>query len=105
MAKLNDSLEITGRLSEYSFYRMKGVDKIIMRRGKGPSRKKIAKDPQYVNTRYYNMEWQGCTKATYDIRLAMIPLHMFADYNFTPELNKLNKKIQKLTTVGRLGER
>jgi len=61
MAILDGSLKFTGKLGNISFYKMSGTDKIIMRAGNGPSKKKIMNDPHFARTRENIREFGACS--------------------------------------------
>ena len=98
MAKLEGNIQITGSLDSLSFYKMRGSDKIIVRRKGGPSSKDVQQSPIFENTRRNNREFGGRAAATAFIKRVLNPLAFLADYNFTGPLNALIKPIQKLDT-------
>ncbi len=94
MAFLNNTMGIIGSFGNLSAYRMKGSDKIIVRTKGGASKKKIKKSPVFARTRENNSEFSGCAKMVKSIRSAIQPIGHLADFNFTPSLIALCKKIQ-----------
>lgn len=105
MAKLHTSFEFTGPLGNFSFYRMRGVDRIVMRQKGGPSRKQILSDDSFKNVRLNLAEFSGCAMATRLMRRMFRAFHPLADYNFTGSLNGLFKRIQLLDEVHAWGTR
>ena len=59
MAKLSGPLSFEGKLQDFSAYKMKGVDGIVLRMGWGPSKEDIRTKDNYVNTRRINCEFGG----------------------------------------------
>ena len=105
MAKLEGNLQITGSLDKLSFYKMRGSDKIIVRRKGGPSSKQVKQSPKFENTRRNNREFGGRAAATAYIKNVLNPLRFLADYNITEPLNALLKPIQKMDTSNHWGQR
>ncbi len=94
MATLNQPFGFTGSLGGLSAYRMKGTDKIVLRRKSNAGRQRLLHDPNYAHTRLNNEEWKGCIAAGKDIRRAIQGLRHLADYNFSGPLHALCKNIQ-----------
>src|ERR1035437_6202805 len=98
-------MQMTGSIQGVSFYTLKGSDKVIMRTKGGATKKRIAKGPEFENTRKQNMEFGGCSKFGSKARKAFGGLHRLADYNVTPVLNAMGKDLMKLDTVSEVGKR
>jgi hypothetical protein len=98
-------MQMTGSIQGVSFYTLKGSDKVIMRTKGGATKKQIANSPKFENTRKQNMEFGGCSKFGSKARKAFGGLHRIADYNVTPLLNAMGKKLMKLDTVSEVGKR
>ena len=105
MAQLIGDIQITGSLQNLSFYKMRGSDKIIVRKKGGPTRKQVKHSPKFENTRRNNKEFGGRAIAAMYIKSALHHLMYLADYNITGPLNALLKPIQKLDTVSEWGKR
>ena len=105
MAKLSGNIQITGTLDNLSFYKMRGVDKIVVRRKSGPTKKQIKTLPAYENTRRSNSEWIATTRAAQRLRRAMNFVTPVADFNISGPLNALTRKILKLSETGTKGQR
>ncbi|AEV98981.1 hypothetical protein A4D02_10515 [Niastella koreensis] len=105
MAKLEGNIQITGSLDNLSFYKMRGSDKIIVRRKGGPSAEQVRKAPNFENTRRNNGEFGGRAAATALIKQVLNPLRFLADYNITGPLNALLKPIQHMDTDNDWGQR
>lgn len=101
----NKTLDITGRLGNFSLYKPKGSDKTIARTRGGADKKKILKSPKFALTRLNNYEFGIAAQGACEIRRAMIQLKHLADYNFTPPLNALCRSIMKMDGEHPLGER
>ena len=105
MAFLSGGPEFTGSIGNMSYYKMKGTDKIVVRKKGGASKKKIKTLPSFARTRENNAEFGGCANTVRSIRHALYPLNKLADYNFTPTLTTLAKNIQLLDNVNERGKR
>lgn len=105
MATLENGFEFTGRLGNFSAYRMKGSDKIIIRKKGGPSRKQVLKSKKFVRLRENMGEFRAVGKTANAIRSPLRHVWHLADYNFSSELSKLCKKIQLLDPIGDRGDR
>lgn len=105
MAQLIGEILFTGSLQKLSAYKMRGSDKIILRKKGGPSKKQIKHSPHFDLTRKNNNEFGGRAKAAARIKRVLHPLLFLADYNITGPLNALLKPIQKLDTDSERGKR
>lgn len=105
MAFLSNGPEFTGSIGNMSYYRMKGTDKIVVRKKGGASKEQIKTSPSFARTRENNAEFSGCANTVRSIRHALFPLNKLADYNFTPTLTTLAKNIQLLDKVNERGKR
>jgi hypothetical protein len=105
MAKLDGILSFTGSLQNLSAYKMRGSDKIILRKKGGPTKKQIKHSPKFANTRRNNMEFGGRSLAAACIKSCLHPLLFLADHNITAPLNALLRAIQKMDTESGLGKR
>lgn len=105
MAKLEGNIQFTGSLQNLSFYKMRGCDKIVVRKKGGPTRKQIQRSPNFDVTRRNNQEFGGRAKAAKFIKYALHPLLFLADYNITGPLNALLSPIQKMDTTSGKGKR
>ena len=105
MGKLIDGFQIDGTVGNLSFYRMKGVDKPIVRTPGGPSRNKVLKSKSFELTRKNASEFTRCVFASSGIRDALRHVRHLADYNFTPVLSSLCKKVQLLDGINDRGKR
>lgn len=105
MAIITNDLQLTGAMGNITAYKMRGSDKIIVRRKGGASKEQMKHSPAFERTRENNTEFGGCSNAGKVIRQVLFPVKHLADYNFSSTLNKLTKKIQLLDTVGERGKR
>jgi hypothetical protein len=104
MAFLED-LKITGSLGNLSFYRMRGVDQIVVRTKGGPRKEHVKNSPSFATPRLYMSEFGGCSKMGKEVRLMMHPVRKLSDYNFSGFINKALKIVQKQDGIGELGRR
>lgn len=105
MAKLDGIIQLTGSIDNLSFYKMRGSDKIIIRRKGGPSKKQVKYSPNFENTRHNNMEFGGRALAAATIKNYLHPLLFLADHNIVGPLNALLRAIQKMDTESGRGKR
>lgn len=105
MATLISGVEFTGSLGNVTAYRMRGTDKIILRRKGGATKKRIKNDPKFDLTRRNNAEFAGRSAASKYVMKMLQPVKALADYNIAGPLNALMKPIQELDTTSDLGKR
>jgi len=105
MARVKGALQITGGIQGVSFYTMKGSDTIFMRTKGGPSKRRLKVGDEFKNVRLHQTEWGGCVRFSQYICRGMGKVYKLADYNVSPKLNGLGKRIMKLDTVHPLGTR
>lgn len=105
MALLESDFQFTGPLGNLSAYRMRGVDKIVVRRKGGASKKRIKNDREFARTRELNSEFAGRAKGVKHIMRAMYELKPVADHNFYGKLNALLKLVQDRDDEFSSGER
>jgi hypothetical protein len=100
-----EELNITGSLGNLSFYKMRGVDKIVVRRKGGAPKEYVKNSPTFKVPRLYMSEFGGCSKMGKEVRLMMHPVRVLSDYNFSGFINKALKIVQKQDGTGELGQR
>jgi len=105
MAQLLSDFGFTGSLGKLSAYKMRGVDKTILRTRGGASKQKIKSHPNFEIVRRNNSEFGGCANAGKWIRLMLGAQTAVADYNIAGPINALVKPIQVLDTVTPQGQR
>lgn len=105
MAKLEGNILFTGTLNNLSAYKMRGSDKIILRRKGGPTKKQVKHSPNFENTRRNNKEFGGRAMAAACIKHCLHPFGFLADHNITAPLNALLRAIQKMDTTSGWGKR
>jgi hypothetical protein len=105
MATLEGSILFTGSLNNLSAYKMRGSDKIIVRRKGGPTKKQVKHSPNFENTRRNNKEFGGRAMAAACIKRCLHPFGFLADHNITAPLNALLQPIQKMDTTSGRGKR
>lgn len=104
MAQLED-IQFTGRLGSVSAYRMRGIDRIILRTKGGASKNQIKTSPAFDMTRRYISEFGGCSAMGACVRRALGTQKALADYNISGPINAILKVVQKNDTVSDLGRR
>ncbi len=105
MARLTSDILFTGSLGNISAYKMRGVDRVILRTKGGPSSARIKKDPAFDVVRRNNAEFSGRAAASRWIMKMLWPQKALADYNIAGPLNALVKPIQELDTQSTFGQR
>ena len=102
---LLEGLTFTGSLGDFSAYRMRGSDKIVMRKKGGARREEIRNSPAFATTRLYMTEFGGCSRMGKHVRQSMQQHRDLADYNISGPINKIMKVVQKQDEVNDLGRR
>lgn len=105
MPFLEGPFAFTGKLDMLSAYRMRGVDKIVVRRKGGPSREKILTGASFKNTRHTMSEFGGCSRLGSYVRTALLQVRHLADYNFGSDINSVMRKVQLRDTTSEWGRR
>lgn len=105
MGKLESDIQFTGRVGNLSAYRMRGVDKIIVRKKGGASKRRIKNDPGFARTRENNVEFSGRAQGVRWIMRALEPLRRVADYNLCGPINKMMMHVQHQDDVNNRGKR
>ena len=88
-----------------SAYRMRGVDKIVVRRKGGPSAEKVKTSPSFKNTRRTMSEFGGCSRHGSYVRMAMHQLRRLSDYNFGSDINSIMRQVQLRDGTSEWGRR
>jgi hypothetical protein len=102
---LLEGLTFTGSLGDFSAYRMRGTDKIVMRKKGGARREEIRNSPAFATARLYMTEFGGCSRMGKHVRQSMQQLRDLADYNISGPINKIMKVVQKQDEANELGRR
>jgi hypothetical protein len=105
MPFLEGPFAFTGKLDMLSAYRMRGVDKIVVRRKGGPSREKIKTGASFANTRRTMSEFGGCSRHGSYVRMAMLQIRHLSDYNFGSDINSVMRQVQLRDGTGEWGRR
>jgi hypothetical protein len=102
---LLEGLTFTGTLGDFSAYRMRGSDKIVIRKKGGARKEQIRTSPKFATARLYMTEFGGCSRMGKHVRLSMHQLKGLANYNISGPINKIMKVIQKQDGTSELGRR
>ena len=105
MPFLEGPFAFTGTLDQFSAYRMRGVDGIIVRRKGGPSAEKVKTSPSFKNTRHTMSEFGGCSRHGSYVRMAMLQIRHLSDYNFGSDINSILRQVQLRDGTGEWGRR
>jgi hypothetical protein len=101
MAKIIAGLAagLSGAVDGLSFYKMRGVDKTIVRRSSGHTKEKVKNDPKLDLVRRETSEFGGRAKASKYLMQALHVQKPMADYNIAGPLTALMKPLQELDTT------
>src|SRR5690349_2015025 len=105
MALLESMLQFTGSMGNISAYRMRGVDKIVIRKKGGATRRQIQKSPRFAKTRLHNTEFSGRARGVHWTMAAIRPLKVVADHIISGPINGLMKYFQDLDQEREVGQR
>jgi hypothetical protein len=105
MQQIHPSILMAAKAQGFSVYTMRGSDKLIMRRKRGPNKAKIKSSPRYVNMRRNSTEFGGRATAGKWIFKVIRPVKHIADYSVISSLNSILKPIQELDTTSEWGQR
>jgi hypothetical protein len=105
MAKLTGTMEFTGSMGSVSAYRMRGVDKIVLRQKGGPGKQQIKNSPAFELTRRYNEECKGRMLLVKHINLAMQGVRHLYDYNCSGDMAAVCQQVQAADNSNPLGSR
>lgn len=96
---------LRGNFDGYSVYKMRGVDKVVVRKSSGHSKDKINKDPRLDIFRHSGLEFGGRALAAKYLMHALRFHQPLADYSIAGPLIALMKPVQALDGVSELGKR
>jgi len=105
MATVDDDFSFKGPLGKFTFYKMKGVNKLVARSKSGPTADQIKNDPAFAGSRKVNAEWKGVVKLSKAIRQGITKIDHLRDYNYPPLLKRVTSNILKANTEGTKGSR
>jgi hypothetical protein len=105
MALLKGKIDFTGKLGDLSAYRMKGIERTVVRAKGGPSAEQIKNDPEFQNVRHNNDEFGGRAKAMSMMTVLLLPQKPLADFNYSNDISSMLKKVQELDTESLWGQR
>ena len=105
MARVKGALQVTGGIKGVSFYTIKGSDTVFMRTKGGPSAGRMKTGKEFANVRLHQTEWGGCVLFSQFIKNSLPLISELADFNISPTLNGLGKKLMKLDTEHETGQR
>lgn len=104
MAFLKD-ITFTGSLGDFSAYKMKGSDKIILRRKGGPKKETVNNAKAYALNRLHRQEFGGSATLGKYVRFMLGANRTVSNYNITARLNSILKHVKRQDTEGELGKR
>jgi hypothetical protein len=105
MGQMNSTPPFTGTVDGLTYYKVRGSDKILVRKKGGPTKKQIQKKDSFAVTRKNNMEFGGRAKVASQVMEALRPLKYQGDYNLAGPINSMLIPIQELSTEQEKGQR
>ena len=105
MAKISPVTPFSNTLGDFSVYKMKGVEKLVIRVKHGPSKDELANSPRYAKFRLHQSEFSGAGKAATHISNAIFAIRHLADTGAIGKLTKICQIIQKTDPTNHLGKR
>lgn len=105
MAILRGMPAFTGSIGGLSAYKMRGVDRIILREKGGPTRQQLKQGKQFLNTRLRNEEWKGVSKAVSLLGQALHGVRHLYDHSYSGRLSGVCHSIKEEDTRQPLGRR
>lgn len=105
MARIAPEAFFHGPAGNFSYYKMRGVEKPIVRRKGGASKQRIKTDPVFEQTRRINAEFGGRAAASRWIMWSLVFMKPLADHNIAGPLNACLKPVQALDTSSDKGHR
>ena len=104
MAFLKD-ITFTGSLGDFSAYKMKGSEKIILRRKGGPKKETVNNSKSYALNRLHRQEFGASATLGKYVRFMLGVNRSVSNYNITARLNSVLKHVKRQDTEGELGKR
>ena len=104
MAKVSPTLLFSNSLGDYSVYKQRGVDKLIIRSKGGPNAKMIKTSPKFQSVRNQQSEIQGMGKLSHYLATGCKGVKHLADHNFAASFSKMGRLIQKMDTISEAGK-
>jgi hypothetical protein len=106
MAKSDSILgNVSGKVGNLVFYRMRGSDTMIVRRKGSISKYARKNHRRFEKTRMENSEFKGCVKAAKEMARVLAPINALGDFNSFGLLVKIAKMIQQQDTESPRGKR
>ncbi len=103
MGKLENGLQFTGTVGTFTAYRVKDSDEIRVRARRSKSGKKVKQLEPRVQENI--SEFVLSSYAAGAIRHSISDIRHLANFNFTPKLTSLARKVQKLDPISVRGQR
>lgn len=105
MAQVNEKMEITGSMGGYTYYRLKGSKKTIVRRNPGHLPEKVLNSPKYENCRKNQREFGACSRFGSFTRKSFGGLYAFGDYLLSNRLTGIGRNLMILDAGVEAGKR
>ena len=105
MAKASFNFPFNNNLGDMSIYKMRGIEKYILRMKGGATKKKIKLAPEFETLRLFNHEFGGCAKAGSKIFKILKPIKHLSDHHFFGGLQQICSLVQSLDVVNPIGQR
>lgn len=105
MAFLGNGINFEGSLGDYSAYRMKGCDRIVIRLKGGTSKKRIKTDPRMVNQRRTMSEFGAASKAAADLVKMLVHRRGWSTFGVQGDLTARLMHLRRSDTQSEWGKR
>lgn len=100
-----DDIKFTGRLGDLTAYKMKGTNKIVLRRRGGPKKEDLNHSPTFALNRLHRREFGATATLSKHLRFMLGNHQAVSNYNISATLNSVLKHVKRQDTVGELGKR
>lgn len=104
MAKVSPTQLFSNSLGDYSVYRQRGVNKLIIRSKGGPNGEMIKNSPKFLSVRLQQSEIRGMGKLSHYLAMACRGVKHLADHNYSGNISKFGRLIQKMDTINEAGK-
>ena len=104
MAKVSPTQLFTNSLGDYSVYKQRGIDKLIIRSKGGPNAQMIKNSPKFLSVRLQQSEIRGMGKLSHFLAAGTTGVKHLADHNFAAKFSKIGRLIQTMDTIHEAGK-
>lgn len=105
MAVVKGALQASGSIKGLTFYKRSDSEKVIMRTKGGASKNRITKGPEFESLRKHQIEWGVCVHFARMVKATMGDIVRLGDYNASPVITGIGKKLMGLDKQSEIGRR